>query len=655
MILGFTGGAGTTSSGLTYKGTWDALTNNPFLASGVGTDGDYYIVSVAGTTNLDGITSWGIGDWAIFNGGTWQKIDNSVTGGTVTSVGLSMPSAFSVANSPITGSGSLNVTALGTTSQVILGDGTLGTLPVTSGFVPYTGATNNVDLGTYNLTADHITLNVNPSGAGFVVGTTEWNNTDGTSQTLLKGGNVILKNGVDLVARVVNNTGVNVLRANYQIVKVSGAQGQRLAVDFAQADGDPNSADTLGVVVENINNNLEGFIMTVGELLDIDTTGNLQGETWADGDVLYLSTTTPGALTNVKPTALQGHLVIIGYVIYAHPNNGKIYVKIMNGWELDELHNVYINPATLSNNDVLAYNSTSQLWENETIAQVITLTTTGTSGASTLIGNTLNIPQYTTGLNYFTEAQNTSAPNGTVYVDSLTTISAVTNTDFSLIPKGTGALLGAIPDNTLVGGNKRGNYAVDWQLRRNGATRVASGTESIIIGGYNNGAYGTNSIAGGVSSEAVNTNSIALGSNCIASGVGSVAIGTSNTVSGTSATSIGASNTASGNYSIALGGSNTTSGQYAVGLGYNNTASGIYSVSICSQGNTFSVTDRFSQGGRGYVVGDTQKSVFTLSARTTGDTPTTMCANFQGTSVASTSNQVTLQNNNTFRFYNILL
>lgn len=65
-------------SGLTYKGTWDALLNTPFLASGVGTAGDYYIVSVAGTTNLDGVIDWQVGDWAIFEGTTnmWQKVDN---------------------------------------------------------------------------------------------------------------------------------------------------------------------------------------------------------------------------------------------------------------------------------------------------------------------------------------------------------------------------------------------------------------------------------------------------------------------------------------------------------------------------------------------------------------------------------------------------
>ena len=63
--------------GSTYQGTWNALTNTPPLTSSVGTAGYYYIVNVAGSTNLNGITDWNIGDWAIFNGGVWQKVDNT--------------------------------------------------------------------------------------------------------------------------------------------------------------------------------------------------------------------------------------------------------------------------------------------------------------------------------------------------------------------------------------------------------------------------------------------------------------------------------------------------------------------------------------------------------------------------------------------------
>ena len=65
---------------ITYQGTWDASTNTPTLTSSVGTQGYYYVVSVAGTTDLNGITTWDVGDWVIFNGSTWQKIEGGSTG-----------------------------------------------------------------------------------------------------------------------------------------------------------------------------------------------------------------------------------------------------------------------------------------------------------------------------------------------------------------------------------------------------------------------------------------------------------------------------------------------------------------------------------------------------------------------------------------------
>jgi hypothetical protein len=62
---------------LSYQGTWNASTNTPTLTSSVGTKGYYYVVNVAGSTNLNGITDWIVGDWAVYNGTVWQKVDNT--------------------------------------------------------------------------------------------------------------------------------------------------------------------------------------------------------------------------------------------------------------------------------------------------------------------------------------------------------------------------------------------------------------------------------------------------------------------------------------------------------------------------------------------------------------------------------------------------
>ena len=112
---------------LNYKGTWDASTNNPTLTSSVGTKGDYYVVSVSGSTNLNGITDWVVGDWAVFNGSIWQKVDNSeviyvsnvatgtgLTGGPITTTGT-----ISLANTAVTPAsyGAANTVATFTVDQ----------------------------------------------------------------------------------------------------------------------------------------------------------------------------------------------------------------------------------------------------------------------------------------------------------------------------------------------------------------------------------------------------------------------------------------------------------------------------------------------------------------------------------------------------------
>jgi hypothetical protein len=242
---------------------------------------------------------------------------------------------------------------------------TLEDIPPVTGFVPYTGATQDVDLGEYEIKAGQVEFDQTPTGTAGV-GVMRWNDTDGTLDLGLKGGNVTLQIGQEQLVRAVNKTttNINLLESNYQAVRVTGAQGQRLKVDLAQATSDLLSAETIGLVTETINNNQEGFITISGLVRNINTTGSLQGETWADGDILYLSPTVAGRVTNVKPTA-PNHLVIIGYVVYAHANNGKIFVKVDNGYKLEELHNVtstnYTTP--IDTDSVLTLDVTTSLWK----------------------------------------------------------------------------------------------------------------------------------------------------------------------------------------------------------------------------------------------------------------------------------------------------
>lgn len=242
------------------------------------------------------------------------------------------------------------------------GDAQILNKPDLTVYVPYTGATQDVNLGEFGLQIGNLEFDTTPTNAPTSIGSMVWNDTAGTLDLKLKGGAVTLQIGQETVARVVNKTATNIslLEANYQAVRVTGAQGQRPKVDLAQANSELNSTTTLGLVTETILNNAEGFITTSGQVQQINTTGSLQGETWVDGDVLYLSGTVAGRITNIKPIA-PIHTVIIGFVEYAHITQGKIFVKVDNGYELDELHNV--SAIAPNNNEALVYDTATLLWK----------------------------------------------------------------------------------------------------------------------------------------------------------------------------------------------------------------------------------------------------------------------------------------------------
>jgi len=105
---------------LNYKGTWDANANSPTLTSSVGTKGDYYVVSVAGSTNLNGVTLWGVGDWAVFNGSVWQKVDGGDTS-SVTTLTVTTLTGYMYANntSPVTASVTIPNSGLQNSSSTI--------------------------------------------------------------------------------------------------------------------------------------------------------------------------------------------------------------------------------------------------------------------------------------------------------------------------------------------------------------------------------------------------------------------------------------------------------------------------------------------------------------------------------------------------------
>jgi hypothetical protein len=257
------------------------------------------------------------------------------------------------------------------------------------------------------------------------------------------------------------------------------------------------------------------------------------------------------------------------------------------------------------------------------------------------------------GLTEFTELETTAAPNATVPVNSLTPVTAATNADFAIVPKGTGAILADIPDNTTTGGNKRGANAVDLQTTRTNANQVAAGDRNVLLGG-NSRTSNVDSVAIGYAATSTGGYSVAF-SNSTASGVFSFAHGSRCTSSGYGSVAFGSYQygdiIASGDNSFAVGEGGTASGRGSVVLGgYASVASGTHSYAFGKNADTFGIVGRmvksYSLDGIN-ISGHCQASTFLLSVRTTGNTATTVTV---GATAASTTNQVILSNQSAYRF-----
>jgi len=232
-----------------------------------------------------------------------------------------------------------------------------------------------VDSNFTNLNTDKIQVTGTPTNGQAVT----WNGTAWVPSTITAGvssvasadGSIIVttvSGAVDLavsetspastvLAAVRNTTGATLTKGT--AVYISGATGQRSTVSKALATGDATSAQTLGLITSDLANNSNGYVTVIGLILNINTSA------YTDGQQLYLSPTTAGTLTATKPYAPQ-HLVYVAVVEYAHATQGKLFVKVQNGYELDELHNVSAQSPTTG--QTIVWNSSTSLWEKNTVS-----------------------------------------------------------------------------------------------------------------------------------------------------------------------------------------------------------------------------------------------------------------------------------------------
>lgn len=398
------------AGGLSYQGTWNATTNTPTLTSSVGVNGYYYIVSTAGSTNLNGITDWQIGDWLLFNGSVWQKIDQSDVLQSITSA-----------------DGSIVVTTTGST----------------------------VDLA------------VSQTSPASVV-----------------------------VEQVRNSTGATLTKGT--AVYISGATGQLPTVSKALATGDSTSAQTLGLITADISNNSNGYVTIIGLMSNLNTSA------YTDGAQLYLSPTTAGTLTATKPYA-PNHLVYVAVVAHAHPTQGKLLVKVQNGYEMDELHNVSAQNAT--DGQVLIYNDTTNLWEKNTLTDGTGISITEGAGSITIANSGVTAVSAGTGISVSGSTGSVtitnSAPDQTVALTAGTGISTsgtypnftITNSapdqTVALTGAGTTSISGTYPNFTITSNDAYTGTvtSVTAGTGLTGGTITTSGTVALATSGVSAGSY----------------------------------------------------------------------------------------------------------------------------------------------------------------------
>ena len=256
-----------------------------------------------------------------------------------------------------------------TTTKMFLsqtGDGTTSAAPQWSAItaadvnaVPYTGATGNVNLGEFGLTAGFYGLDLTPTGTPTTQGTMFWSVDDETLDVVLDAA-VTMKVGQDVFYYVKNQSGVTIPKGT--IVRAAGTLGAsgRILVEPFLADGSFPSKYVLGVTTESLANGADGFVTEFGKIRLINTSA------FADGDILFASPTVAGGFTTTAPTA-PNNIVTIAIVIKGGAANGTIFVRPTFGSNINEDEGVKFTG--VATGDLLVYNGT--FWVNQTKATAL--------------------------------------------------------------------------------------------------------------------------------------------------------------------------------------------------------------------------------------------------------------------------------------------
>lgn len=307
--------------GLAYQGAWDASANTPTLVSSTGTNGYYYVVSVDGSTNLDGITDWKAGDWVIFNGTVWQKIDQSW--------------AIAGANDNIT-----SMTGI-------------------------TGGISSPDFIQFDTTAT----------VTDATGKLYYNDED-MYQTLAfqMNGNIVQHVGEEMFYRVKLSSAAT----KGQVLMFTGTLGASGGLTAAPATGltFEQSNYILGVAGESGITNDWITVYEFGEVKNVDTSA------FSQGDVLYYDPTVAGGLTDTKPNTPNA-IAVIAAVVHVGVSNGVLFVRPTFGSALGSTDG-NVRFATLASGNTIIYDAVDGVWKNANLTDGTGISITEGAGSITI-------------------------------------------------------------------------------------------------------------------------------------------------------------------------------------------------------------------------------------------------------------------------------
>ena len=237
-----------------------------------------------------------------------------------------------------------------------------------------------------------VSLNANYQTAGTYVtgvsGTSPISATGTTAITVSINQAAITANSAtnaEVIRTYVKNTSGSAMTKG-QAVYVSGADGTNVTIQLSTASTEAGSSKTLGLLAQDLSNNAFGYVIETGLIAGIDTSAATAGQTVWLGN-------TPGSRVYGAPPADPSHSVYLGVVARSNVNNGEILVQVQNGYELDELHDVFVNGVTTAL--PLVYNSASSGW----VAQALTSVgiDTGAVGSAQIVAGSVGTSKLSSG------------------------------------------------------------------------------------------------------------------------------------------------------------------------------------------------------------------------------------------------------------------